>query len=528
MTSKILKPILITLILAAILFYPFYRGFDIPYTANADAEAVYISQALLFNSRLEQTYFDHTGYLAILMLSIWFKFSRLLGIIPLDNMIYLGDSQAPFGWLFAPLVNVTHILLIFLAVAFVLIFIIGLYLLTKKLKLALFAGLILATTQGIAIHMLGFRPELISAMFFMLMLMCALLFAQEEKFSYQAGLVFLASLFAYAALLTKYQIIFGILCIPLIALLWNKGANKLSYYPKIEYKDMLVVGFVFSLISWPFLYAVFNYLVFDIRFLHILIAVYLSIIILSYHLFRIKSWKHTVMLILSGFSGISVAFSYNLFNFDSRNTISIFYFFEYAQPYITGEQGSQFLWPLLNNFGITLLDKVSFGELFFQYSSALIYLIALLLLVFLAWRRQFNYSLQTGSLLALALLLETVFRLRYMSSAYYIYTEFLVLMSIFLALARLQSGNFLSKRNMYLIHVGLSFLAILFFAQNITAIDQNNFPAVINIAQPHEMFCGMGYFTPAMGELINYKDPEACVQILTEGCSPRAEISSCR
>ena len=363
-------------------------------------------------------------------------------------------------------------------------------------------------------------------MFFMLALICVLLFVREESFSYQVGLVFLVGLFSYAALLTKYQIVIGVLCLPVIALGWKQGIDKFTS-PKNLRKATIMVSLAFILISWPFLYAAFNYLIFDIKLLHILIVGYLAFTIFFHQIIHIKSWKHTAVLILSGLSGISLAFSYNLLNFDSRNTIQIFYFFEYAQPYITGELGTNFLVSLLNNFGITLLSKFSFGGDFFQYSHTLIYFGALLLIIVLAWRRRFRYSFQASSLLVLALILETVFRLRYLSSAYYIYYDFLLLMSIFMALIWLQEEIRFSKRNIYLINIGFVLLTILFFLQSKTAIDQNRFPAV-NIYQSQESFCGMGYFTPAIGELIDYQDPEACVQILIEGCSPQAEISSCR
>ena len=67
------------LIVAAIaLYHDPYRF----YLLKSDADLIYAYEALLVNDGRAQDYHDHTGYLYIVLLSVWIDFWQVLGIIP--------------------------------------------------------------------------------------------------------------------------------------------------------------------------------------------------------------------------------------------------------------------------------------------------------------------------------------------------------------------------------------------------------------------------------------------------------------
>ena len=78
---------------AIVLSIALYRGIYAPFTSVSDADSIYVAQALMFNSGLPQTYFDHTGYIYILVLSKFFSFLYWLGIIHVDSMLQLFRAK---------------------------------------------------------------------------------------------------------------------------------------------------------------------------------------------------------------------------------------------------------------------------------------------------------------------------------------------------------------------------------------------------------------------------------------------------
>ena len=208
-----------------VLSFSLTRGFNAPFTANGDADANYLSQALRFNAGVPQSYFDHTGYLLILVLSFWLKFSFKVGMIPIADILSLAESQEPFGQSFAPLVYSARIFSLIFALLFVFSFIGGVYFITKRKRLSLLVGLTLATSQGVAIQTILVRPELLSSLFFMLAVVSLLLFCRQNTFTMRLVFALLGGIFSYAAIMTKIQIIPGILCLPILAIIWERRSN---------------------------------------------------------------------------------------------------------------------------------------------------------------------------------------------------------------------------------------------------------------------------------------------------------------
>jgi len=523
---KIINLMMLIAIVVVLISYPNTRDFNAPFTASGDADANYISQALRFNAGVPQTYFDHTGYLLILALSLWIKISRFIGLVPVDDILSLVESQEPFGQSFAPLVYSARIFSLIFALIFVSCFVGGVYILTKRKRLSLLAGLSLASTQGVAIQTILVRPELLSALFFMLAILSLLFFCRQNSLTLRLVSAFLGALFSYAAIMTKIQIIPGILMLPLIVFIWEKRDDEFPQL-QISWRKLIIFSaFVFIFIS-KFILIVFHYLFQGIKILNLLIVVYFVLLLIAFHIYSVKSWKSTYLIILAAILGVAVAFYFNYFHFDIRNTDKIVFFYEWSQQYMSGGQAVNPYASLVANLKQTVLDKVFFGEGFLENSFDLIYLIAIGSSIYLAFQGNIRSFFQAGSLIVLALMLETIFKLRYSSSAYSIYTDFLILMSIIIAWLRLQSKSIWLRRGDNISGFVVLIIAGIFFFQSNQKISDNKFLS-IKINQPHQQFCDRGVYYPIIAELIHHNDKPLCVQTILEGCSSHGTISSCR
>ena len=64
----------------------FVAGFWYPYWRIADMDLWVVYNAFLLNVPLPQEYFDHPGYLSILLLSGWLRALHALGIVNVDSL----------------------------------------------------------------------------------------------------------------------------------------------------------------------------------------------------------------------------------------------------------------------------------------------------------------------------------------------------------------------------------------------------------------------------------------------------------
>src|SRR6202521_3984248 len=59
----------------------FLFGYALIYWRNADMDLMVIYNALVLNDGKPQLFFDHTGYITILSVKVWFKLLHVLGLL---------------------------------------------------------------------------------------------------------------------------------------------------------------------------------------------------------------------------------------------------------------------------------------------------------------------------------------------------------------------------------------------------------------------------------------------------------------
>jgi hypothetical protein len=190
-------------------------GFWWPYWRIADMDLWMVYEAWLFNDGLSQEWFDHPGYLTILLLGNWFRLLHDFGLLDVHALSAVpAPANAEHAWTAA--VRAGRVLSLFLAAAFVLGFGVLLRRLIGDWRVAVLATLALAFSGGVAMEARIIRTELIAGSLVTIALLILLNAARTPRSPWRPALAGLAALLATLGLVNKVQLIFLICALPII------------------------------------------------------------------------------------------------------------------------------------------------------------------------------------------------------------------------------------------------------------------------------------------------------------------------
>lgn len=201
-------------------------GFWFPYWRIADMDFFVVYNALLLNAHLPQAFFDHPGYLPILLLSYWLRALHAIRLVPVDSFDAvppIGDLRA-FGAAWLPATQAGRVLSLLTAMAFVAAFTYLLRALVRDWRIAGFGGFLLAFSGGMAMEMRVMRTELLAAGLFMIALLMLLVAAGRGERPWRPAVVGLAGLLMTLAMQSKVQVFFLICALPLLLLPFGPDA----------------------------------------------------------------------------------------------------------------------------------------------------------------------------------------------------------------------------------------------------------------------------------------------------------------
>jgi hypothetical protein len=211
-------------IVAGVVVSFFLLGFFWPYWRIADMDLWMVYEAWLFNDGLSQEWFDHPGYLNILLLGNWFRLLHGIGLLDVHALSALpAPSDAEHAWTAA--VRAGRVLSLYLALSFVLGFGALLRRLIGDWRVAVLATLALAFSGGVAMEARIIRTELIAGGLVTLSLLILLNAARTPQTPWRPALVGLAALIATLGLINKVQLIFLISALPLIVLPFGRPSD---------------------------------------------------------------------------------------------------------------------------------------------------------------------------------------------------------------------------------------------------------------------------------------------------------------
>ena len=193
-------------------------GFWYPYWRIADMDFWVVYNAFLLNVPLPQEYFDHPGYLTILLLSYWLRALHALGIvhvISLSEIPPLSDA-AGFARAWTQATQAGRVLSLIYAMGFVVAFSYLLRALLRDWRIAALGGFLLAFSGGMAMEMRIMRTELLPAAFFTSALLMLIIVAKRGERWWRPAAVGFASLLITLAMLNKIQFLFLICTLPVL------------------------------------------------------------------------------------------------------------------------------------------------------------------------------------------------------------------------------------------------------------------------------------------------------------------------
>src|SRR6202163_886769 len=143
----------------------FLFGYALIYWRNADMDLMVIYNALVLNDGKPQLFFDHTAYITILSLKLWFQLLHALGLLDAYSLSSIPPpSSAPaFDAAMTSAVRAGRVLAWLIATGCVLIFAALVRLIVRDWRVAMMATFAFAFSGGIAVHSRILRSELVAA-----------------------------------------------------------------------------------------------------------------------------------------------------------------------------------------------------------------------------------------------------------------------------------------------------------------------------------------------------------------------------
>lgn len=495
-TQVILNIVCFILVSVIIIGVAWYHGFFLPFTNLSDDDSVYVGQALLFNAGKAQTYFDHTGYIYILVISKIFALLHKLRVIPVANMTALFHYKN-FGYAFSRLVYAGRFISLFFAIGFVYTFYVGIQIISKQRILAFILSLVLASTTGVAIQSMIIRPELLSAYFGMLAFFLFTCAFQGESSRF-LWLLFFASFFNFLALAVKLQAIIQFLFVPFLAI----GFAFCTQNKKITLKAHSLLNHFLLLISLPFFIALFFNVVLSIHihFYHlIVVGIFIVWLVLIRKIFDIRIGSlWTIILCL--LAGSAFGFYCYYIHYAQNNITFLFAFFPHLVKFAPDSVHTGMIKTLFSGLEQAATTKIKPNYLL-RYPINLAVWVLLSGVFCLLCQHKKIEAFYILMLLCICILTESLFHFRYYSAAYHIYIEYLYLIGAVFLCVKLNATGIKS-----MVVIGLIGFMIIFFSitSNIQQIQKNSFSG-LDIYQPPKNFCGMQHYTPELEKFLGTK-----------------------
>src|ERR1700731_2706943 len=143
----------------------FLFGYALIYWRNADMDFMVIYNALALNDGKPQLFSDHTAYLTILSLKLWFSLLHGLGLLDgwTLSAIPPATNAAAFDAAMTGAVRAGRLLAFLIATGSVLIFAALVRLIVRDWRVGRLGTLAFAFSGGIAVHSRILRSELVAA-----------------------------------------------------------------------------------------------------------------------------------------------------------------------------------------------------------------------------------------------------------------------------------------------------------------------------------------------------------------------------
>ncbi|HUZ33949.1 MAG TPA: hypothetical protein VMV19_17855 [Xanthobacteraceae bacterium] len=211
-------------------------GFWFAYWRVADMDLWVVYNAFLLNTPLPQEYFDHPGYLSILLLSYWLRALHAAGLIHVTSLSGIPpvSNAANFADVWMRATQAGRVLSFMFMIAYVVAFACLVKAIVGDRRIAGLAGFFLACAGGLTMQMRIMRTELLATGFFMIALLILIAVAKRGERAWRPAVVGFASLLITLGMLNKIQILFLICALPILVLPFGPEAKPQSGFWRLS------------------------------------------------------------------------------------------------------------------------------------------------------------------------------------------------------------------------------------------------------------------------------------------------------
>jgi hypothetical protein len=210
----------------------FLFGYALVYWRNADMDFMVIYSALALNDGKPQQFFDHTAYLTILSVKLWFQWLHALGLLDAWSLSAIPPaSNAPaFDAALTSAVRAGRLLVFLIATGCVLAFAILARRIVRDWRVALLATVVFALSGGVVVHSRILRSELVAACPVIFALMILIVAGRRASIARPLALAAAAAL-CVLGLENKVQVILLIGALPLVLLPFgSEGSASVAFW----------------------------------------------------------------------------------------------------------------------------------------------------------------------------------------------------------------------------------------------------------------------------------------------------------
>src|ERR1700730_8322500 len=221
----------------------FLFGYAVIYWRNADMDFMVIYNALALNDGKPQLFFDHTAYLTILSVKLWYQLLHALGLLDAWSLpaIPSASNPAAFDAAMTSAVRAGRLLAFLIATGCVLIFAGLVRLMVRDWRVAMLATLAFAFSGGIAVHSRILRSELVAACPVIFALMILIVVGRRDSVVRPLWIAVAAAL-CVLGLENKVQAILLIGALPLLAMPFGSAESASDAFWRNTRSGWLATG----------------------------------------------------------------------------------------------------------------------------------------------------------------------------------------------------------------------------------------------------------------------------------------------
>ncbi len=444
----------VTAIVAGMAASFFLFGYALIYWRNADMDFMVIYNALVLNDGKPQLFFDHTGYITILLTKVWFGLLHGLGLLDFYSLSTIPPASDPaaFDAAMTGAVRAGRVLAFLIATGCVLVFAALLRAIMRDWRVALIATFAFAFSGGVAVHSRILRTELVAACPIIFALLMLIVIGRRASVARPLGMALAAAL-CMLGLENKVQVILLIGALPVLVLPF--GSAESGSVPFWRYAGLAWLATIIAAIAalaaawtaWPLITTGFDRVLLDAAQFHPLLLgrfgvyqVALMVLIGGCMIVYAVIWRVSAAETLASFfavaAGASVALLALNIEYNTSNVIAVFNPLEKMLTFAdantaaaaSGSSLSSMLWLLLDGVASVLARYT-----FVLHSSPrpTVFLTWLIVPgIILAWSRgEKQTAIQALLLLLAAAGIDTLGERRGLKSEYFIFTDPLIILA---------------------------------------------------------------------------------------------------